>query len=80
MPVGFYVWQRGDAGKRTGNGEYSSLGGDAYAGRRMVDAQHAAVFPAVKHGVFPKTPDRGGGTTLPDPCPAGGSGCKKRPD
>ena len=33
-------------GKRTGNGEYSSLGGEAYARSRMADAQHAVVFPA----------------------------------
>ena len=34
------------AGKGTGNGEYSSTGGDAYAGSRLADAQRAAVFPA----------------------------------
>ena len=34
------------AGKGTGNGEYSSTGGDAYAGGRLADAQRAAVFPA----------------------------------
>ena len=54
------------AGKRTGNGEYSCLGGGAHVGS-LVGNEYPAVFPAIKHGFVPKATDRGRGAALPFP-------------